>query len=123
VQQCLGTFTVWSYFGCHTCCGRSKSSSKDVGRPQRLETLCAAQGATAGNLGGGDGLQQEQLTALFRNAVAFYKFTRPHTMIGTFVSVVSISLLALQNQVIIQNEHNLDALLAFALPCACCCNC
>ena len=31
-----------------------------------------------------------------RSLAAFYQFTRPHTMLGTFVSVISVSLLALQ---------------------------
>jgi hypothetical protein len=35
------------------------------------------------------------LTGIPRQLNAFYQFTRPHTMLGTFLSVFSVSLLAL----------------------------
>ena len=35
---------------------------------------------------------------LMQNATALYKFTRPHTMLGTFVSVCSVSALAMHGQ-------------------------
>lgn len=41
------------------------------------------------------GAVQEKLAAMAAPLRSFYKFSRPHTMIGTFCSVCSISLLAL----------------------------
>lgn len=38
---------------------------------------------------------QHRLAALAAGLNAFFRFTRPHTMLGTLVSVCSISLLAL----------------------------
>lgn len=34
--------------------------------------------------------------SLVRFGSSFYKFTRPHTMAGTFISIVSVAILALQ---------------------------
>ncbi|KAK9863710.1 hypothetical protein WJX84_010623 [Apatococcus fuscideae] len=48
--------------------------------------------------GSGDesaGAVQEKLSALAGSLKSFYNFSRPHTMIGTFCSVCSVSLLAL----------------------------
>lgn len=36
-----------------------------------------------------------RVVGLPRFAAALYQFSRPHTMLGTFVSIVSVSLLAL----------------------------
>ena len=36
-----------------------------------------------------------RVAGLPRFAAALYQFSRPHTMLGTFVSIVSVSLLAL----------------------------
>lgn len=36
-----------------------------------------------------------RMAGLPRFAAALYQFSRPHTMLGTFVSIVSVSLLAL----------------------------
>lgn len=38
--------------------------------------------------------QLEQLATAFD---VFYRFTRPHTMLGTFVSIVSVSIMAMQS--------------------------
>lgn len=37
---------------------------------------------------------QEGIAAIPQYASAFYRFTRPHTMLGTFISVASVSALA-----------------------------
>ncbi len=37
---------------------------------------------------------QEGIAAIPQYASAFYRFTRPHTMLGTFISVTSVSALA-----------------------------
>lgn len=37
---------------------------------------------------------EERLAAVPQTLNAFYRFSRPHTMLGTFVSVVSVSTLA-----------------------------
>ena len=44
---------------------------------------------------------------IFTNALSLYRFSRPHTMLGTFVSVTSISLLALGS-----HPWNLPAILS-----------
>lgn len=38
-----------------------------------------------------------QLEALAASADVLYRFTRPHTMLGTFVSIVSVSIMAMQS--------------------------
>lgn len=77
------------------------------GRQQRTATH-AFGGASASGSGGGEAAEAsavgggQQVRAMQHSlaslAFALYKFTRPHTMAGTFISVVSISLLALQSQ-------------------------
>ena len=37
---------------------------------------------------------EERLAAVPQTLNAFYRFSRPHTMLGTFVSVLSVSALA-----------------------------
>lgn len=37
---------------------------------------------------------EEGLAALPQNLSALYRFTRPHTMLGTFISILSVSALA-----------------------------
>uniref|UniRef100_A0A061R0W1 Homogenitisate phytyltransferase n=1 Tax=Tetraselmis sp. GSL018 TaxID=582737 RepID=A0A061R0W1_9CHLO len=55
-------------------------------------TACQAQGPT----GAGRLAQDDGANGLLRFISSLYQFSRPHTMLGTFVSVVSVSLLALQ---------------------------
>ena len=38
---------------------------------------------------------EEGLAAVPQTLNAFYRFSRPHTMLGTFISVLSVSALAL----------------------------
>lgn len=70
--------------------GSSRWRSRSVQRSVRAHSLAAADdGAHASPSG-------QEATTFPAFAHAFYKFTRPHTMIGTSISVASISLLALQ---------------------------
>jgi len=55
---------------------------------------CGAQGST----GAGRLAQEADTNAAVRFLMALYQYTRPHTMLGTFVSVISVSLLALQGE-------------------------
>ena len=41
---------------------------------------------------------EEGLAAVPQTLSAFYRFSRPHTMLGTFISVLSVSALALVSQ-------------------------
>jgi hypothetical protein len=57
-------------------------------------TVCSA---AAGDAGEASSRLSAALAGLAAGADATYRFTRPHTMLGTLVSIVSVSLLAMQS--------------------------
>lgn len=61
---------------------------------QRLPSVCRAIGEFSESSAPGLTAQQ-RIDAVGATLNAFYRFTRPHTMLGTFISVCSISLLAM----------------------------
>jgi hypothetical protein len=64
----------------------SRTTSKHV--------CAAAAGDSSTPVGTTLSASLEQLTA---TCDVFYRFTRPHTMLGTFVSIVSVSIMAMQS--------------------------
>lgn len=73
-----------------------------TGTPYRQRMVVGTSADASADIrdGGGAGAEPSPLSGtaakLSSFAYAFYKFTRPHTMAGTFISIVSISLLGLQ---------------------------
>lgn len=104
--QCFAGTRTYVTSGIHDRVGRISSklvkrSRQSVSVRRRLNTLriCASQRPITQDLGD-HGFDREgwerAITALATSMKAFYKFTRPHTMVGTVISIVSVSFLATQ---------------------------
>lgn len=91
IRQCLGI----SYIRGHKVqkgCGRCRNRVRlRRGLPTRHQGVYASQGHVSA-------WENERSTGLLSGIISFYKFTRPHTMLGTFLSICSVSVLSMYGQ-------------------------
>ena len=85
---------------------------------QRTQAAAAdAYAQPAPDAAGGDQALQGIATAVTAYGSALYRFSRPHTLFGTFVSVCSVSSLALVRLTACANTHlNPDVIAIVAAP-------